>query len=84
MEKISAAQITFTGLQVEYQSPGNGLIRFGWNGALSVDNVQVSLKAYRRYENAYAQVEFGAHEINLAAGEHALTLNLTTGERRAS
>ncbi|MBI5353951.1 MAG: hypothetical protein HZB50_15015 [Chloroflexi bacterium] len=82
VEKVSAAGITFRGMNVEYQSPGIGSVRFGWDQALSVDNVQIQLNDYRRYENPYSQTEFNADEIKVTAGEHALTLNWKTGERK--
>jgi hypothetical protein len=82
--EISAAEVAFSGMNVEYWSPGNGSIRFGWNQALSVDNVEVPLNAYRRYDNPYSHTEFNREEIKIAAGEHALMINWKTGERKIS
>ena len=81
VEKVSAAEVTFSGMNVQYQSPTFGAIRFGWDQALSVDNVEVPLNEYRRYDNPYSQTEFNADEIKVADGEHLLTLNWITWKR---
>ena len=73
--KISAAEVTFSGMNVQYRSPGNGSIRFGWEGAFSVDGREIQLHDYRRYDNPYSQTEFNSDEIKIAAGEHELILN---------
>jgi hypothetical protein len=83
-EKISASDVTFSGMNVEYQSPSIGEIRFGWNQSLNVDNVEVPLNYYRRYDNPYSQTEFNSDEIRIAAGQHEIILNWKTGERKTS
>ena len=81
VEKVSAAEIAFSRMDVEYRSPGNGLIRFGWEDAFSVDGVEIPLCDYPRYDNPLVQAAFGEHEIKIAHGEHELTLNWETGKR---
>ena len=81
VENVSAAEVTFSGMNVRYQSPAVGAIRFGWDQALSVDNVEIPLNDYRRYDNPYSQTDFNADEIKVTAGEHVLTMNWTSGER---
>ena len=81
VEIICLAKLAFNGLIVEYQSPGNGLVRFGWEGPLSVDDIEVPLHGYPRYDNPYVQAEFDATEIQVTAGEHKLLLNWNTGAR---
>jgi hypothetical protein len=71
-------------MNVQYRSPGNGLMRFGWEDNLSVDNVQIQLKDYRRYDNHYSKSEFSSHEIKVTVEEHELILNWQTGERKTS
>jgi hypothetical protein len=83
-EKVSAAEVIFSGMNVQYRSPGNGLMRFGWEDNLSVDNVQIQLKDYRRYDNHYSKSEFSSHEIKVTVEEHELILNWQTGERKTS
>jgi len=81
IDAICSAELTFSRLNVEYRSPGIGLVRFGWEGAFSVDNVEVPLHDYPRYDNPYVQAEFDPSEIVVTAGGHELHLNWETGER---
>ena len=81
VKTISAAELNFNGMNVLYQSPGNGKIRFGWEGALSVDNIEVPLKDYRRYDNPYSKAEFNGNVIEISTGEHKLSLNWEKLER---
>jgi hypothetical protein len=78
---IRSAELNFSELNVEYRSPGNGLVRFGWEGPFSVDGVEIPLHDYPRYDNPYVQAEFDPTEIRVAAGERELYLNWGTGER---
>ena len=82
IDAICLAELTFSGLNVEYRSPGIGLVRFGWEEPFSVDGVDFSLHDYPRYDNPYVQAEFDSNEIKVAVGEHELYLNWETGERR--
>jgi len=82
MESVSAAEISFDGMTVQYLSPGNGMIKFGWDQLLSVDQIEVQLNHYRRYENPYSQTEFNRDLIKIAAGDNKLELNWITRERR--
>ena len=81
IEAICSAELTFSGLNVEYRSPGIGLVRFGWEGPLSVDNVEIPLHDYPRYDNPYVQAEFDPSEIRVTTDERELYLNWETGER---
>lgn len=81
VEKLSSAQIAFSGMNVKFQSPGNGAVRFGWSGGFSVDGVKVQLHDYPRYENPFSKTEFNADEIMVMADNHELVLNWKTGER---
>jgi len=81
MDKILAAQVIFKGQEVEYQSPGIGLVRFGWRRALSVDELEIPLRDYPRYGNSFFQAEFNASEISVVAGGHYLRMNWNSGER---
>ncbi len=81
IEKIAAAEITYSNLAVHYQAPGVGPVRFGWDQPFEVDDVKISLSDYRRYDNPFTRAEFNADEIHITAGEHRLALNWKTGER---
>jgi hypothetical protein len=79
VDKVAAAEVAFSGLNVHYRSPGLGAVKFGWNQPLSVENVEIPLHGYRRYDNPYSQTEFNADQVEIAAGEHRLTLDWKTG-----
>jgi len=79
---ICSTELTFSGLNVEYRSPGNGLVRFGWEGPFNVDGVKVPLHDYPRYDNPYVRAEFDPNEIKVTVGKHELYLNWEPGERR--
>ena len=81
IETISSARLIFGGMNVEFESPGNGEVRFGWEGEFSVGGVEIQLHDYPRYENPYVKAEFGSNEIHIAAGEHELHLDWETGKR---
>jgi hypothetical protein len=75
VETIAGAEVIFNGLNVEYHSPGNGCIRFGWESSFSVDSVEIPLRSYPRYENPYCLADFDPPEIRVAAGDKELILN---------
>jgi hypothetical protein len=81
VESICSAGLKFNGLNVEFQSPGNGRVRFGWQGPLQVEAAEISLRGYPRYDNPYVQAEFDTTEIQISAGGYRLFLNWNSGER---
>lgn len=82
VESISAAEISFNGMDIQYQSPGHGTIRFGWDQPLSVDQSEVQLNNYQRYENPYSMTEFNSDVVKITNGDRSLCLNWKTLERR--
>ena len=76
-----SAKLTFSGLNVEYRSPSNGLVRFGWEGAFRVDNVEVPLHDYPRYDNPYVRAEFGALTYKVECQGRELVLDFEEGTR---
>ena len=81
IDNICSAELSFSGLNVEYLSPGIGMVRFGWDEVFSVDNIEIPLHGYPRYENPYVQAEFDPGEIKVMDGGYELHLNWETGER---
>ena len=82
IKTICSAELVFDGLNVEYRSPGNGLVRFGWDGPLSVNGVEIPIHNYPRYDNPYVRAEFDPQEIHVRADGKELYLNWKTGERQ--
>ena len=73
--KLSAAQIAFSGMNVEFQSPGNGLVRFGWEGGFSVDGVEIQLHDYPRYDNPFVKADFATDKLKIFDKHHSISLN---------
>jgi len=82
IESISSARLIFSGMNVEFESPGNGVVRFGWEGGFNVDGVEIQLHDYPRYDNPYIKAEFDPHEIYVTGEDHELNLNWKTGVRQ--
>ena len=82
IESISSAELTFSGLNIEYQSPGNGLIKFGWETGLSVNGNEIQLHDYPRYDNPFVRAGFDPTEIHITTDEHELHLNWETGDQK--
>ena len=81
VEAISLAEVVYNGQNIEYRAPGIGQVRFGWEGALSVDGKEIQLDHYPRYDNPYVQADFDTTKIQVKAGEHVLDLDWETGKR---
>lgn len=57
---LSSRPVEGEGLDVTYQSPSIGAVRFGWDGPLRVDGAEVALRGYPRFENPFAHAAFGS------------------------
>lgn len=58
INKVAGASIKFKGLNVTYHSPSQGILEFGWHGALKQQGKAVELSGYPRYDNPYSKAEF--------------------------
>jgi hypothetical protein len=74
VDKVSAAEIAFSELEVRFESPGIGLVRFGWEGPFTVNGIEIQLRDYPRYDNPYVKAKFDPTEIRASAGGHELNL----------
>ena len=95
-EAILAASITTTplgdqdgngfddGFDVEYESPSQGRITFGWYAPLVVNGVEVPLHDYPRFDNPFVRTEFDDTRYEVSDGEYELLLDFATNERRVS
>lgn len=79
IDTISSAELSFTGMNVQFQSPGSGRVQFGWEMPFSVDGLEIQLHDYPRYDNPFVKAEYDPVEINVAAGNHTLNLNWEEG-----
>ncbi len=81
MTRITGARLEFSGTDVMYESPSQGKLSFGWQGALRQNGREVRLAGYGRYENPYVQADFSAETITIQHEDHALTLDWQNGRR---
>ncbi|HSJ58881.1 MAG TPA: hypothetical protein VLC95_16970, partial [Anaerolineae bacterium] len=63
--RICAAPLTFHRLSVDYHSPTQGHLHFGWRGPLLQDGTPVPLGPYPRYHNPYTHAPFPLTHLTL-------------------
>jgi len=76
------SKLILNGLNVEFYSPGNGVVSFGWDTPLTLDGKIVQVADYPRYDNPYVQTKKYPNEILIQAQGKELYLNWETGVRR--
>ena len=81
-EKISAARVQFGRLKVEYDSPAQGRLAFGWQGALRQNGQVVSLSDFPRYDNPYGQAPYPAERLTVQTEQASLVLDWEKAERK--
>jgi hypothetical protein len=79
--RVATAVMRFESLTVQYESPSQGRLEFGWERPFTQNGQPVQLHGYPRYDNPYVHADFAAAEIKIAMGEERLTLNWATRER---
>lgn len=67
---------------VLYRSPGAGVLGVAADGALSLDGEAVVVDPEVRFANPFLESAVGETELEISAGDHSLTIDLATGERR--
>jgi hypothetical protein len=75
--QIVEADVAFDHLNVKYNSPSQGEVRFGWCGPFTVNRAVVPLSNFPRYDSPYVQCAFDPEEIDIQAGGHRLRLART-------
>lgn len=78
---VTGASLEIEGLQVTYDSPGNGRVQFGWEGPLMVEGEEVPLRGYPRWENPYLQAGFDEKHFVISHDGHRLELDFDSGTR---
>jgi hypothetical protein len=71
------------GFDVSYGSPTEGTLAFSWTGPLTVDGAEVPLHGVDRYDNPFGTTGFGDTRVEISDGRARLTVDPTTGTRRA-
>ncbi len=74
VKAVTGAALHVDGLQVEYESPSQGLVTFDWEGEFTVAGQPVALHASQRFENPYCRSEFLAKTVEICRGEEKVVL----------
>jgi hypothetical protein len=82
VQKIRSASVEFGTLTVTYNSPAQGVLRFGWSGDFTRDGKAIELAGYPRYDNPYVRAEFPAGKITTKHKGQRLELDWESLTRR--
>jgi hypothetical protein len=74
----------YGGFDVDYTSPSQGRLQFGWTGPLHANGKSVALHGTQRYDDPWVRAPFGAQHYRISDGRASLVLDFRTDERRAS
>ena len=77
VQAVTGAALRCEGLSVEYDSPTQGRVVFGWEGDLQVNGQAVPLHNYPRFDNPYAQTPFTARVVEINRGAEKLVLDFS-------
>ncbi|MCB0158797.1 MAG: hypothetical protein KDD83_11755, partial [Caldilineaceae bacterium] len=77
---VAAASVSFADTSlaatVRYVSPTVGVVEFGWLKPLTVDDVEIDLHDYPRFDNPYCRADFGARTYTIRHGEDTHVIDL--------
>jgi hypothetical protein len=82
IENICSAKINYSKNKVEYHSPSQSTLEFGWHGDLLQNNLKINLKNYYRYRNPYCTVAVGEDEIEIGTIDANIKLNYRLNQRK--
>lgn len=68
-------EVDAEGLQATFDSPGNGEVKFSWEGDLTVGGNVIPLDGYKRVQNPNAISEFDSGVYEITQGGEKLTLD---------
>jgi hypothetical protein len=71
------------GTRVQWTTPDGATLRFGWEGALLVNDRPQDWDGYPHYANAYTETAMGAPTMTIAHAGESLTIDLQRGTSRA-
>ena len=80
MRKVKSAKLSIKNLDVEFDAPGTGEIKFGWTGPLTVNGKEVSIDNYPLFKNPFVTSEFDSGVMTVEGGGSKLTLDFNKGE----
>ncbi len=77
-------EVNSTGFDVDWTSPSQGPITFGWDKPLMVSGTDQPIADYPRIDSPWAQVPFDATDYVITGGKHSLHLDVTAPSRESS
>jgi hypothetical protein len=85
-EAISTAPLDADaeGLTIRYLSPSQGELVMAWDGPVTQDGNEVSVRDFGRYDNPYANAGFPAEAITFEHGGESLVLGFEERSRQVS
>ena len=81
-EQLSTAEVSATIDAVQYDSPTEGIMTFGWTAPFTVESAEIDLHPAPRMDNPFVQVPFEARTYEITAGDASLVLDFDTWTRR--
>jgi len=78
---VTQASLIVNGLNVRFDSPGNGLLEASWTGPLTIDGMDIPLSGYARFDNPYAKVAYDGLNYAITFQNSSLLLDFKTGTR---
>lgn len=79
---IRDADLRVSDLNVTYDAPGIGEVKFDWKDGLIVGGQEIPLSGYPRFDNPYAHVDFGRGHYLITYAGKLLELEFETAMRR--
>jgi hypothetical protein len=78
---VANADLTVSGLNVQYEAAGIGDVTFGWEGDFTVNGQNIALDDYPRFDNPYTHVDFDSLVYDIEFRGMSLHLDFDKGVR---
>jgi hypothetical protein len=78
-QRVMAHSPQVDGPVVRWQTPQGAALKFGWEGAMLVNNEPERWEEYPHYDNLYTHTPIGAETMTLTCNGQLLTLDLNRG-----
>ena len=78
---VANADLTVSGLNVQYEAAGIGNVTFGWEDDFTVNSQSIPLDAYPRFDNRYTHIDFDSLVFDIEFQGMSLHLDFDKGIR---
>ncbi len=75
---VTSCDVKCNDLRVQYHSPSEGKIQFGWSEPLQVQGENISISKYKRFDNPYCQSDFNSTEILIKHKDQEYLIDFNT------